>query len=110
MKKKITSILVLCAMCFTLALPVSAAQTTSGAIQPRVEECGNCGRMTLRTVTVNTYETGPTVKKCSHGYPYGDDLVYQKYTTYQSKCSYCSYQSATWTRSSGSRTECYGHH
>ena len=52
MKKKITSILVLCAMCFTLALPVSAAQTTSGAIQPRVEECGKCGRMTLRTVTI----------------------------------------------------------
>ncbi len=108
MKKKLTSILALCVMLCMLILPVAAVQASEG-IQPRTEECGNCGRMTLRTVTVNTYETGPTVKKCSHNYPYGDDKVYQKYTTYQSKCSYCSYKSATWTRSSGTRTECYGH-
>ncbi len=109
MKKKLTSILALCVMLCMLILPVAAVQAASEGIQPRTEECGNCGRMTLRTVTVNTYETGPTVKKCSHNYPYGDDKVYQKYTTYQSKCSYCSYKSATWTRSSGTRTECYGH-
>lgn len=109
MKKKLTSILVLCAMAFTLTLPVSASQPLSGEMQPRAQECGNCGRMTLSTVKVNTYETGPTSRKCSHGHTYGDDLVYTQYITYQYKCSSCTYKSATWSTPSGTRVVCYGH-
>ena len=96
MKKKLTSILVLCIISFTLTLPVSAAQTVSKGIQPRVQECGNCGKMSLNTVKLNSYEKEPIIRKCTHGRPYGTDQVYKIYITYQYKCAHCSYKSSTW--------------
>ena len=109
MKKKITSVLVLCALAFTLAMPVSAAQAAEKGIQPRVQECGNCGRMTLNTVKVRNDESGPTSTKCKHGYPYGDDLTWKVYNVYRYKCSNCSYVSTEWSAYAGTRTECHGY-
>ena len=110
MKKKLTSILLLCVTSLTLTLSVSASQAVPEEKQPRAQMCGNCGKGTLNTVRVKTYETGPVSQKCIHGYPYGDYLVYKKYTTYQYKCSNCSYKSSTWDQASGTRTVCHGHY
>ncbi len=109
MKKKLTSVLVLCAMAFTLALPVSAAQPAAIGIQPRAQECGKCGRMTLNTVKVGDGETGPTIRKCKHGYVYGQDKVFAKYITYKYKCGHCSYISSPFNVSAGERFECHGY-
>ncbi|MCI8682596.1 MAG: hypothetical protein HFH50_06325 [Lachnospiraceae bacterium] len=136
MKKKLTSILVLCVMFFTLTLPVSAAQTVSKERQPRVllsavsstlitsvsasqaileekqpQKCEYCGKMTSSTVKLGDYEVGPDSVTCAHGYPYGDDLVYKKYTSYQYQCSdgLCSYKSQSWDTYTGAVTECHGH-
>ena len=110
MKKKLTSILLLCVTSLTLTLSVSASQTVPEDNHPRAEICGNCGTGRLNTVKVDTYERGPSFQNCSHGYPYGDERVYKKYTTYQYKCSNCSYKSSTWDQASGTRVECHGYY
>ncbi|TGY95210.1 hypothetical protein E5329_16255 [Petralouisia muris] len=138
MKKKLTFILTLCIMCFTLTLPVSASQKVSEEKQPRVQlsvmslmliapvsesqtvlgekqpqaqECEQCGEMTSKMVFLADYEQGPISTECKHGYPYGDDLTWEKYATYQYQCSNpsCLYKSSTWNASSDSRTKCFGH-
>ena len=72
--------------------------------------CENCGQMGQRAVKVRAYETGPEVKECLHGYPYGDDLVYKEYTTYQYQCSACSYSGAFLDTYSGTVRECHGYY
>lgn len=91
-------------------MSVSASQTVPKENQPRAQLCGNCGTGRLNTVKVATHETGPTTQKCTHGYPYGTDKVYKKYTTYKYKCSNCSYKSSSWDQASGTRVECHGYY
>lgn len=144
--KKLTSILLLCAMFLTLTLPVSAAQTGSEGTQTwaqkpvnsgnygktvnglsstftfpalqtlseetQVQECEACGKMTSKTVIAYTYEVGPTPIECKHGFPYGDDLTWKVYTTYQHECeaSDCLYKSELWDTPTGDNIECHGHY
>ncbi len=142
MKKKLTSVLVLCVMFFTFTMPVSASQaapkeqqqpthlsaifptftmpasiskTISQTIleetQPQLQECELCGEMTMAAVRLAAYETGPFPEPCTHGYPYGDDLITKKFTSYQHQCSNdsCSYRSEAWDIFSGAVTDCHGH-
>lgn len=96
MKKKLTSILLLCMMFVTFTLPVSASRTASEKIQPGRQECGICGKMTLRTVKLSTHEVGPVPAKEQQGLLQGDNMVWETYTTYQYQCSTCEYKSGMW--------------
>ncbi len=72
--------------------------------------CENCGQMGRLAVKVRSYETGPEVKECVHGYPYGEDLVFKEYTTYQYQCPVCSYSGAFLDTYSGAVRECHGYY
>ncbi len=72
--------------------------------------CESCGKMTQRAVRVQTYETGPEVKECVHGYPFGEDLVFKEYTMYQYQCTACFYKGEFWEAYSGDITECHGYY
>lgn len=110
MKKKTTLVLLLCSLLLVFVLSVSQKIPEKNQLQKPV--CENCGSEKLETIEVNNYEVGPTSETCVHGYPYGDDLVYKQYTTYQYKCSNCKceYKSSTRTEESGSRAKCHGYY
>lgn len=93
MRKKLTSVLVLCIMALMFTLPVSASQTASEGIQPRIQECGGCGKMSLHNVKIGTQKDAATEADCIHGFPAGKDSVTAVYNIYQYQCSNCSYPS-----------------
>ena len=82
MNKKLVSILILGVISFMLALPVSASQNVSEGIQPRVQECGRCGKMSLHVVKCGS-RTSTAEVDCGHGLPFGSDAVKKTYTIYQ---------------------------
>ena len=99
----------------TFTTPASISKTLSQTIlekaQQQLQECELCGEMTMAAVRLAAYETGPFVEPCAHGYPYGDDLITKKFTTYQHQCSNdsCLYRSEAWDTFSGAETDCHGH-
>ncbi len=82
MNKKLVSILILGVISFMLALPVSASQNVLEGIQPRVQECGRCGKMSLHVVKCGS-RTSTAEVDCGHGLPFGSDAVKKTYTIYQ---------------------------
>lgn len=71
--------------------------------------CESCGITAQHAVKIRAYETGPEEKECIHGYPFGGDLVYKGYTTYQYQCFACSYKGAFLDIYSGDIRECHGY-
>lgn len=110
MKKKVTSIVLLCAISIVFPLSISASQRLPKEIQSSKIVCENCGKAQWNTVKLGEYEKGPTEQKCIHGYPYGDDLVEECYTVYQHECSECSYKGDSWSEKSGNSIECHGYY
>lgn len=96
--KKILSIFVLAALVATFALTAFADGNM---------ECPNCGRMSVVTRSIGTYETGPVFVPCIHK-AHGEDAVYTTYTQYQDWCS-CGYRSAPWSRPTSERRVCHGY-
>jgi hypothetical protein len=109
-RKKLTSILVLCIMALMFTLPVSASQTASEGIQPRIQECGGCGKMSLHNVKIGTRKGEATKADCIHGLPFGEDSVTKVYNIYQYQCSNCSYRSSTQEIFSHTIRDCHGYY
>lgn len=109
MNKELTSILILGVMSLLLTLPVSASQAVSEGIQPRVQECGNCGKMSLYNANCGTRKSTDEVK-CKHGFPFGTDATKKTYTIYQLNCSNCEYRSSTWEKCTNTEIICGGYY
>ena len=109
MNKKLVSILILGVISFMLALPVSASQNVLEGIQPRGQECGRCGKMSLHVVKCGS-RTSTAEVDCGHGLPFGSDAVKKTYTIYQYKCSNCAYGSSTWEKCTNTEIKCGGYY
>ncbi|MCI9174255.1 MAG: M56 family metallopeptidase [Lachnospiraceae bacterium] len=98
------------------ASPMGIGSSGAGKLQaPRdlgmpAKLCESCGKTAQRAVRIQTYETGPEVRECVHGYPYGEDLVFKEYIMYQYQCTACFYKGEFGDFYSGDIAECHGYY